>query len=228
MIRIRFIYLYCLVIVVVNDQSIFGLASPFSHKFVALNLISYPISILLLYLNSGINSRIHSIAQFMDLTFSCLVWWTLVLWGKHKSPSKYWKSTRNLLFCWCPPQIIVYATCKKQGVEGWVISWVSSLLEESTCFYTKVVEFLWVLQVCEQECKTFYESKVYLGIILLWVSHSKIWCTLQLRGRSMGNLIAGHVVSTHCSQPPGYKPLLYAVRLPDILYTIYFILYNVV
>ena len=61
MIRIRFIYLYCLVIVVDNDQSIFGLASPFFHKFVAFKLISYPISILLLYLNSGINSRIPSI-----------------------------------------------------------------------------------------------------------------------------------------------------------------------
>jgi hypothetical protein len=54
------------VIVVDNDQSIFGRASPFSHKFVAFKLISYPISILLLYLNSGINSRIPSIAQFMD------------------------------------------------------------------------------------------------------------------------------------------------------------------
>ena len=74
MIRIRFIYLYCLVIVVDNDQSIFGLASPFSHKFVAFKLISNPISILLLYLNSGINSRIPSIAQFMDSAFSCLVW----------------------------------------------------------------------------------------------------------------------------------------------------------
>ena len=74
MIRIRFIYLYCLVIVVDNDQSIFGLASPFSDKFVAFKLISYPISILLLYLNSGINSRIPSIAQFMDLAFSSLVW----------------------------------------------------------------------------------------------------------------------------------------------------------
>ena len=73
-IRIRFIYLYCLVIVVDNDQSIFGLANPFSYKFVALKLISYPISILLLYSNSGINSRIPSIAQFMDLGFSCLVW----------------------------------------------------------------------------------------------------------------------------------------------------------
>jgi len=74
MIRIRFIYLYCLVIVVDNDQSIFGLASPFLHKFVAFKLISYSISILLLYLNSGINSRIPSIAQFVDLAFSCLVW----------------------------------------------------------------------------------------------------------------------------------------------------------
>jgi len=74
MIRIRFIYLYCLVIVVDNDQSIFGLASPFSHKFLAFKLISNPISILLLYLNSGINTRIPSIAQFMDLAFSCLVW----------------------------------------------------------------------------------------------------------------------------------------------------------
>ena len=74
MIRIRFISLYCLVIVVDNDQSIFGLASPFLHKFVAFKLISYPISILLLYLNSGINSRIPSMAQFMDLAFSCLVW----------------------------------------------------------------------------------------------------------------------------------------------------------
>jgi len=42
MIRIRFIYLYCLNIVVDNDQSIFGLASPFSHKFVLLNL--FPIT----------------------------------------------------------------------------------------------------------------------------------------------------------------------------------------
>jgi len=74
MIRIRFIYLYCLVIVVDNDQSIFGLASPFSHKFVAFKLISYPMYILLFHLNSGINSRIPSIAQFMDLAFSCLVW----------------------------------------------------------------------------------------------------------------------------------------------------------
>ena len=32
------------------------------------------LSILQLYLNSGINSRIPSIAQFMDLAFSCLVW----------------------------------------------------------------------------------------------------------------------------------------------------------
>jgi hypothetical protein len=56
MIKIGFIYLYCLVIVVDNDQSIFGLASPFLHKFVASKLISYLISILLLYLNSGINS----------------------------------------------------------------------------------------------------------------------------------------------------------------------------
>jgi len=24
----------------------------------------------------------------------------LVLWGKQKSPNKYWKSARNLLFCW--------------------------------------------------------------------------------------------------------------------------------
>jgi len=74
MIRIRFIYLYCLVIVVDNDRSIFSLASPFSHKFVAFKLISYPISILLLYLNSSINSWIPSIAQFTDLAFSCLVW----------------------------------------------------------------------------------------------------------------------------------------------------------
>jgi hypothetical protein len=43
MIRIRFIYLYCLVIVVDNDL---GLASPFLHKFIAFGLISYPISIL--------------------------------------------------------------------------------------------------------------------------------------------------------------------------------------
>jgi hypothetical protein len=50
MIRIRFIYLYCLVIVVDNDKSIFGLASPFSHKFAAFKLISYPISILLLHI----------------------------------------------------------------------------------------------------------------------------------------------------------------------------------
>jgi len=34
MIKIRFIYLYCLFTVVDNDQSIFGLASPFLHKFV--------------------------------------------------------------------------------------------------------------------------------------------------------------------------------------------------
>jgi len=74
MIRIGFIYLYCLVIVIDNDRSIFGLATPFSHKFVAFKLISYPISILLLYLNSDINSRIPSIAQFMDLAFLCLVW----------------------------------------------------------------------------------------------------------------------------------------------------------
>ena len=74
MIRIRFIYLYCLVIVVDNDKSIFGLASPFSHKFVAFKLISYPIYILLLYLNRGINSQIPSIAQFMDLALSCFVW----------------------------------------------------------------------------------------------------------------------------------------------------------
>ena len=86
MIRIRFIYLYCLAIVVDNDQSIVGLASPFSHKFVAFKLISYPIYILLLYLNRGINSRIPSIAQFMDLAFSCLVW---SCEAKRKSPNKY-------------------------------------------------------------------------------------------------------------------------------------------
>jgi len=74
MIKIRFIYLYCLAIVFDNDQSIFSLASPFSHKFVAFKLISYLISILLLYLNSGINSRISSIARFMDLASSCFVW----------------------------------------------------------------------------------------------------------------------------------------------------------
>ena len=96
MIRIRFIYLYCLVIIVDNDQSIFGLASPFSHKSLAFKLISYPISILLLYLNSGINIWIPSIAQFMDLAFSFFVWSC----DKRKSPNKYWKSTRNLLFCW--------------------------------------------------------------------------------------------------------------------------------
>jgi len=61
-------------VIVDNDQIIFGLASPFLHKFVAFKLISYPISILLLYLDSGINSRIPIIAQFMDLAFSCLVW----------------------------------------------------------------------------------------------------------------------------------------------------------
>ena len=72
-IRMRFIYLYCLVIVVDNDQSIFGLASPFLHKFVAFKFISYPISILLLYLNCCINSRIPSMAQVMDSAFSCLV-----------------------------------------------------------------------------------------------------------------------------------------------------------
>ena len=112
MIRIRFIYLYCLVIVVDNDRSIFSLASPFSHKFVAFKLISYPISILLLYLNSGINSWIPSIAQFMDLAFSCLVW---SCEASGKAQTKYWKSTRNLLFCWCNTHLYGY----NQAREGW-------------------------------------------------------------------------------------------------------------
>jgi len=110
----------CLVIVVDNDQSIFGWASPFSHKFVAFKLISYPISILLLYLNSGINSRIPSIAQFMDLAFSCLVW-SCEASGKAQT-SKYWKSTRNLLFCWC---------------EGWESVGLVDL--PSTTVWTKVL-----------------------------------------------------------------------------------------
>ena len=72
MIRIRFIQLYCLVIVVDNDKSVFGLPSPFLHKFVAFKFNSHPITILLLNLNSSINSRSPSIQNSQILAFDVL------------------------------------------------------------------------------------------------------------------------------------------------------------
>ena len=93
LIRIRFIHLYCLVIVVDNDQSIFGLASPFLHKFVTLNgfLSNIYITIIL--------KQWH---QYPNPQHSTVHGFSIFLWGKRKTPNKYWKSARNLFVLLIP------------------------------------------------------------------------------------------------------------------------------